>query len=167
MAKVKDAQWIVRSTRSEDLPGLAQAYVELYDFLNIGERWSQQSAQSILSYWFERYPDIAFTAECNDKMIGAFVAGIKPWWDGNHLYDGEMFVHHRYQRLGIGRQLLQKVFEAAKRKYGAVCWEFYTFSGERSPIQWYKKVGICPNDNWAMLSGNINEVLQKIKPGHS
>ncbi|MBI4176413.1 MAG: hypothetical protein HY518_04355 [Candidatus Aenigmarchaeota archaeon] len=37
--------------------------------------------------------DLQIVAEYNGKPVGAFVAGIKPWWDGNHLADGEIFVH--------------------------------------------------------------------------
>ncbi|MBO7504680.1 GNAT family N-acetyltransferase [bacterium] len=50
-----------------------------------------------MSYWYDRQPDLFFVAEVDGRVVGGIVSGIKPWFDGNRLVDGELFVDKKYQ----------------------------------------------------------------------
>jgi len=152
----------ITPTKQDELEHLAQLYVELYDALDIGEKWNVEKAVQLFEHYFQAYPELAFTARCDGKIVGAFLTAVKPWWDGYHLYDGEIFVHHDYQKYGAGRLLLKSVFEAAKEKYDAVCWDFFTFTGELSPVKWYQKIGIDVPKGFVMMTGSLDDALKKL-----
>jgi len=59
--------------------------------------------------------------------MGGFVAGIKPWWDGNHLVDGEIFIHPKFQKKGFGKLLSKYMYETAIKKYNVVSFNTITF----------------------------------------
>jgi GNAT superfamily N-acetyltransferase len=153
----------IRQAKRTDLESIARIYTQVYNQLDIGEEWTKRRAFELLEYYFFKHPELAFTAKYDDKLVGAFFAGIKPWWDGYHLFDGEIFVRTEYRGHGIGRALLKAVLAVAKEKYDAVCWDAFTFTGRRSPLPWYKKLGISPSKGYSMMSGNVKEVLSLIE----
>jgi GNAT superfamily N-acetyltransferase len=153
----------IRIMRKQDLQQLAEIYTEVYRQFDVGEHWTPQTARSLLSYWLNKQPDLAFVAECDRQVVGGIVAGIKPWWDGNHLADGEMFVHPNYQRHGIGRKLSIALYERALKKYQVTSFDAYTFKKTKFPLSWYKSQGFIVNPDWAMISGDVKSVLSKIK----
>lgn len=154
---------MIRPTRADDLAPLAHVYATLYAALDIGEHWTSATALRMLEYYFHKSPELAFTAECDGRLVGAFLSAAKPWWDGCHLFDGEIFVAPEYQCRGIGRQLLQAVFTAAREHHGAVSWDFFTFTGRRSPVAWYRTLGIDVPDGYVMMSGTLETALQKLR----
>lgn len=97
------APFEIRLMKKEDLKKLAIIYARTYHVFDVGERWTAKSAITLMSYWMKRQPDLFFIAKYDGKIAGAFVAGIKPWWDGNHLVDGELFVDPDFQKKGIGK----------------------------------------------------------------
>ena len=95
----------------------------------------------MLTYWFEKQPDLAYLAEYEGKIVGAFLVAVKPWWDGNQLFDGEIFTHPDFHGKGIGTALLKKVLTESKNIYDAKFWYAFTYTGSEHPLSWYKKVG--------------------------
>jgi len=83
---------------------------------------------------------LAFAAEYDGKIVGAFFAGIKPWWDGNHLFDGEIFVHPDFQNKKIGKALFKRILEEAVKKYDAKIFDAFTFNGSEfaSGVYFYR-----------------------------
>ncbi len=152
----------IRNVEENDLKKLAEIYADTYTFFDVGERWTKEKAYEMLKYWFEKQPDLCFLAECEVKVVGAFVVGVKPWWDGNHLIDGEIFVHPNYQKRGIGSILLKHVFEYALEKYQIVRWDTFTVK-DKYPLKWYKSIGFEEIKEWTMISANPQEVLKILK----
>lgn len=148
-----------RALTKNDLTILSEIYAEVYKVFDVGERWMSESAYKLLEYWFLRQPDLAFVAEFNGKIVGAFIVGVKPWWDGYHLTDGEIFVHPEYQKHGIGSELLKVVFKKAIEKYNATAWYTITFKGATHPLSWYKSLGFSETEEWVMISGDIRKAL--------
>jgi L-amino acid N-acyltransferase YncA len=100
----------IRPIQKKDLQTLAEIYVDVYTKVDIGERWTVPAAKKLLEYWLDKQPDLALLAEYNGNIAGAFLTAIKPWWDGNHLMEGEIFVDSAFQKKGIGTELLKAVF---------------------------------------------------------
>lgn len=144
--------------KNEDLQQLAAVYVHALENV-MNEKWTEQSAYVLLSDWFRRQPDLAFVAESDHSLVGAFIVGIRPWWDGNHLVDGEFFVEPNYQRRGIGRQLIHQAVQVAVEKYAPVVWETHTFRGQAFPLEWYKRLGFQEIEEWVMIRANIKQIL--------
>lgn len=152
----------IRPIQETDLEPLANVYVDVYTAFDVGESWDTKSAQKMLRFWYEYFPDLALVATHEGKAIGAFLAGVKPWCDGNHLIDGEIFVHPNHQKRGVGSRLTKAMFERAREKYGAVAWDTYTFRGFEHPVSCYKKLGFKELEEWVMISGNIEEALKRL-----
>ncbi len=150
----------IRSMKKEDLATLGEVFTAVYTAFDIGERWEKDSATRLIEYWFRKQPDLAFVAEYNGQIVGAFLSAIKPWWDGNHLFDGEVFVHPDFQNKKIGGALLKRMLIESVEKYDAKVFDAFTFNGTEYPLKWYKKIGFHEVKEWTMFSGNIQEVLK-------
>jgi len=154
----------IRRIERKDLQSLAEVYDRVYspDTFDVGERWTKETAYEMLGYWLKRNSDLAFLAEEEGRIVGGFLADVNPWWDGNHLVDGEIFVHPDHQGKGIGTKLLKFMFEYAVRKYNAVRWDTYTVKG-KYPLKWYKSLGFEEIKEWSMISADPREVLKLLK----
>lgn len=128
----------------------------------VHERWTHAAACSLLDHWLTRQPDLAFGAQCDNNLIGAFVVGIRPWWDGNHLVDGELFVHPQFQNQGVARALMRCTLQTAIEKYNPVLWESYTFKDQQFPLDWYKRIGFSEIDEWVMIRAQVSTVAAKL-----
>lgn len=157
----------IRLVSKDDLIHLANVYVKTYTAFDVGEKWTKNTALELLEYWFKRQPDLAFLAEYDDKIIGGFFAAVKPWWDGTHLVDGELFVHPDFQKQKVGSLISIKMFTTAIEKYNAKVWDTYTFKNSKHPLSWYKKQGFEENKDWVMISGNLKEALDKLQTNGS
>lgn len=153
----------LRVMSRNDIPVLAQVYAQTYACMNVDEEWTVETAQRTLEYQFNLQPDLAFLAEVDGTIAGAFLCAVKPWWDGNHLYDGELFVHPNFQKQGIGKQLIKHLFGIALEKYQVIDWACHTFSKREFPLAWYKKLGFKEVESLIYISANVQQVLQTLK----
>ncbi len=152
----------IRLIRDKDLQELANVYTKVYKNIDVGEKWTSRAAYKLLSYWFDRQPDLAFVAEWDGKLVGAFVSAVKPWWDGNHLSDGELFVDPKYQQRNIGTELSKKLYAKALKKYNVTRLDAFTFKLKKFPLSWYKSQGFEEVKEWAIISGNLRKIKKKI-----
>ncbi len=152
----------IREIKEHDLGKLSEIYAEVYRVFDIGERWTAQKARVLLRYWLKKQPDLALLAEIDREIVGGFVVGVKPWWDGNHLVDGEIFVHPDYQRKGIGAKLLEAMLERADKKYDAVRFDTFTFR-DSPALKWYKSIGFREITEWAIIGGDVKTVLGHLR----
>lgn len=148
--------------KHEDLDQLAAVYVRALES-EPDEKWTENAAYALLADWYKRQPDLAFAAECDDKLVGAFVVGIRPWWDGNHLVDGELFVDLDYQNKGIATSLIDHVILTAVEKYAPLVWDTYTFRGQQFPLEWYKRLGFREIEEWVMIRADVAQLLTNLQ----
>lgn len=152
----------IRLARRKDIKELSKVYAAVYRKFDAGEDWTEKKACVLLSYWLNRQPDMFFVADIDGNLAGGFVAGIKPWWDGNRLFDGEIFVHPELQGKGIGSLLSKALFKKAVEKYSAKVWDTHTFR-RRFPLKWYKELGFREIKEWLLITGDIRKALRKLE----
>jgi len=144
--------------QKKDIPIFANIYAKAFN-----KEWESRTAKT--SRWIIEYrckKSIKIKVMYNKKIVGAFFSDVKPLYFWNVLNDGDVFIDPKYQKLWIGRQLFIYGIEYAKKKFHVVGWDFYTF---KSGYQYdrYKRIGFAPSDKWTFLSGEVNNVLKKLK----
>ncbi len=153
---------VIRPISHEDLSQLASAYTQAINKLDVGEKWEDKSSYALLESWFKQQPDLAFCALYEAQLVGGFIVGIRPWWDGNHLVTGELFVQPDYQNRGIAKQLLKQTLNTAVEKYNPVIWETHTFRHQEFPLTWYKQLGFREINEWVMIQADVIELISKL-----
>ena len=146
--------------KKSDLNILSEIYVEVYRVSDVGENWTKKTAYNLLNHLFNLQPDFCFVAEYKNKIVGAFVAIIKPWSDGTHLVSEEIFVDPLYQKYGIGTELTKVMFKKAIEKYNVKIVEGITFSKFKHPLSWYKSLGFREVKEWVVINGDIKRALK-------
>ena len=155
---------MIRLVKLEDIENLSYIYKELYDDVEIWESWSVETAKNLLSYWYNRQPDLFFVAEVDGRVVGGIVSGIKPWFDGNRLVDGELFVDCRYQERHLWKELLKKHLFEAKKIYNAKVIEFHTYGDETEfPQNWYKRIWCKKDNELIIMNGEIEDILKYLE----
>lgn len=152
----------LRRIEIKDFQQLSELFTLVYTTFDVGEKWNPKAADTYLHYIYDRNPDLAFLVEEEGVIFGAALSYIKPWWDGNYLFEGEVFVHPDLQKRGIGSQLLKKLFEEAIEKYDVTNWDASTFADREFPLRWYKSLGFNEVKNWVIIRGNIREALKRL-----
>ncbi len=151
----------IRLILEEDLARTAEVYKRAFNEANVGEEWTQESAQKFILFWLKTQPDLFFIAEKDGAIVGGIVGLIKPVWDGNHLMDTEFFVISEFQGQGIGKKLLSKLLSEAINKYQITVFNGLTFKDAKFPLEWYKRIGL-KESNLVYLEGNPKEILENI-----
>jgi ribosomal protein S18 acetylase RimI-like enzyme len=151
----------IRKFDETDLDELAEIYIRSFAGAS-QESWTHSSARKLVAYWLKRQPDLAFAADCDGVLAGGFIVGVKPWCDGNHLVEGELFVDPRFQRRGAAIELLRHTLRVAVQKYAPVEWETYTFRGDKFPLSWYRRIGFEEIEEWVMIRARTDRITRAL-----
>src|SRR3989344_6935492 len=143
----------IRRIDKTDLDTLAEIYTKVYssDVFDVGERWTKRTAYELLFYWLKRNSELDFLMEDEKKIIAAFFIDVKPWWDGNHLVDGELFILPEYQKKEIEYQLMKFMLDYAIKMHNVVKYDTYTFKN-KSTLTWYESLGFTEIKEWSIIS---------------
>ena len=147
----------------KDLEIIAVEYSDYYNNSVLEEKWTKKSAIKLFKYFYNQAPDLFFIAYDNENPVGVIMTCLKPWWDGMHLEDGEVFVCKEYQQKGIAKMLFKKLFEYAIEKYDATTLEAHTYEDENGfPYCWYKRLEFETIDDWKIISCDIKKIVNKL-----
>lgn len=142
-----------------DLKELGEIYAREFVRLNIGENWTADKAEQMLNHFLGIQPDIAFVASDYEKIIGGMFGIIKPWWDGNHLSEFELFVDSEHHGKTVGKQLLRKAIEVSIDKYQISSVDGVAYNDHPFPLSWYRKMGFVMSDNLIIMSVDAKKAL--------
>lgn len=146
----------------EDLEIIAEEYASHYNLV-LKENWTKESCIKMFKYFYNNFPDLFFMAYDEEKPVGVVMSTLKPWCDGNHLEDAEIFVLKKYQHKGIAKKLFRTLFEYAINQYNATTFSAHTYEDENGfPYSWYKRLGFETIDDWKIINGSIKEVINKL-----
>ena len=147
----------------KDLQMIAVEYANYYSNSKLEEKWTKESTMKLFEYFYNQAPDLIFVAYDKEKPVGIIMTLLKPWWDGMHLEDGEVFVIKEYQKREIAKKLFKTLFEYAIDKYDATTLEAHTYEDENGfPYNWYKRIGFETINDLKIISGNIKEIVKKL-----
>lgn len=155
----------IENLRDEkDLEILATEYSNLYNNSVLQENWTPELAKKLFEYFYNLNPRLFCVAYCEERPIGAIMSVVKPWWDGMHLEDTEVFVAKDYQKKRIGTDLYKHHYKIAVEEFGATIMEAHTYADENGyPLNWYKKLGFKVIEDWKVINGNIKDILERME----
>ena len=152
-----------QEVKEKDLSILASLFSIIYLNIKTDENWTYDTALSYMQYYYHYQPDLFICAYDDGIPIAAIMSTLKPYWDGLHLTQTELFVSEDYRGQNIGKKLLQIQFELAIAKYHASNINAIAYiDHEATPLSWYNSIGLEAVSNMTLLSGNLEECLKKI-----
>jgi len=128
---------IERIENKERLAVCVPILIDAYNNEPWNDSWNNVTATALLNYSFETPGFMGWMASLNNKVVGACVGNIEPYYTGDVFFLKQMFVSVGLQKSGIGRQLLETMKEeiAGKGVTSAILFtgkeiqDFYTKSG--------------------------------------
>ncbi|MBU3941079.1 MAG: GNAT family N-acetyltransferase [Nanoarchaeota archaeon] len=153
----------VRNAKKEDIKELAKIYSQTYTKKYSGEKWTTKQAEKYLNHMLKKQPDLAFLAEINGKIVGGYFACVTPWCDGNHLTEGNIFVHPKYQKHNAGLELGKALYHKAIKKHNCVKSWSLTFKNKKFPLCWHKKRGFKISERGVLIEGNTKDILERME----
>jgi GNAT superfamily N-acetyltransferase len=148
----------IRKSRKADIAMLAKIYKQAYDRPKFGEKWGFKEAKALSDFYFQQKNFLGLTALVDGKIVGAFFSYVKPWHDGNHLGEGELFVAPRYQNQKIGTKLFLEMMVLAQKKKCVV----HELVAYPRIARWYAKIGM-KSTNLQYMAGDIKKIIKKIR----
>ncbi len=148
----------IQKISKKDHEAIIDLYLEAY--LAEGEQWNKEQITPFINYLLKR--PFKLKALVNGKIVGGFISDIKPWHEGNMLFDPEIFVHPDYQQQSIGKTLLSTALQKAKQQHQVSDIVAFTFKDSHQ-LKRYQKLGMQTDNYWQMLYGNIDTLLSKLE----
>ena len=102
-------------------------------YLSVWEKWDKEQIKDFFTFLLKRKIKVKFVLE--DKIIWWFIAEIKPWYEGNMLFDPELY---RYRLSKNDMELYYwKSTRTGREKHKAKTIVGFTFKNTFH-INWYK-----------------------------
>ena len=153
-----------KEAREKDLPILASLYSVINLNIEKNETWTYETALSYMNYFYHYQPDLFICAYDEDIPIAAIMTTLKPYYDGMHLTNLELFVSEDYKEQDIEKKLLEMHLELANAKYNATHIDLIIQKNNSNiSLDFYKKIGLEPNLNLVILNGKIDNCLKNIR----
>lgn len=153
----------IRNVEENDLNEIANLYVNIYKETNPREKWSLKAAEKFIRYFYNICPDMFFVAIIDDKIVAGIWGAIKPWWNGNKIYDLEIFVSKEYRGYGISKLVLEYYLEIALQKYQVVSVDAITFNDREFPKNYYERIALKKDEQLVLLTGDVKEIISKLQ----
>lgn len=144
---------------------MAAIYVAAFKEVDASEQWSPEAAADLVLFFLRTQPDLAFVAESQKQVIGCICGLAKPWWDGHHLVQSEIFIAPTTQRKGVGAALLRHFLAEAKKRYNVTQMESITFKNLDFPSSWYVKLGFQDKNDWKVVIGEVDILTKRLTLG--
>ncbi|MDW8433901.1 MAG: GNAT family N-acetyltransferase [Aquificaceae bacterium] len=140
----------LRKADEKDIQTLVELYLQGYKGLEEYAYTHPEDAQAYMSWLFRRDADGVWIAEDGGRSVG-FVAGDGRWFSKREgVVVGaihELVVLPEFRRRGIGRSLVEKVFEYFREK-GLEKAELWVGDENTEAMNFYKKLGFEERDRF-------------------
>lgn len=144
------------------LKDLGLVYSECFNLADIGEHWTVEAATKFLTYLWKIQPDLFFIATLDKEIVGGIVGIIKPWCDGTHIHEIELFVHPNHQKRGVASTLTRYLVKTALDKYKITEFEGIADGNLHDfPLSWYKRIGVVPT-GLIHIAGKPDIILERL-----
>ncbi|MEM8672830.1 MAG: GNAT family N-acetyltransferase, partial [Cyanobacteria bacterium P01_G01_bin.67] len=99
----------IRIIEEKDLIYLSKLYISVFSVPPWNEYWEYDWADQRLTWIFNSQGFYGYLATINDEIIGAILGKFVPFKGAQGFKILEFFVSSKYQKQGVGSQLLYKL----------------------------------------------------------
>lgn len=147
-----DNKFLIRTANENDVPAIFALIKELAEFEKLADQinTTENELRKIL-FGEDRFVEILL-AEFNGEIVGQalFFKNFSTFLGKPGIYLEDLYVKPEMRGKGIGKMLLDKIISIAKeRNYGRVEWSVLDWN--ESAIDFYKKIGAKPLDDWTLF----------------
>jgi len=136
---------LIRKMHCQDYPA-AYALWKSLPGMGLSSADEHKAIQSFL----QKNPQTCFVAEHEGKLIGSVLGGS----DGRRGYIYHLAVDDRFQRQGVGRQLVQICLDALKSQGIEKC-HLFVISSNQSGCDFWNRLGWQQRDDIIVMSKNM------------
>ncbi len=152
----------IRKVTKEDLSTVGKIWASAFNDAYKWEHWSNENGVKIVSYMYEKQPDLFFLAEVDGEIVGATWGAIKPHLDGNHMVDGAVFISPKHQGRGLYRKLSLVRLKEATEKYKITGIQILASKADEFPVSFYKRLGF-KETSWVLLYTKPQKLLEELQ----
>lgn len=127
----------IKEASIRDIKAIARLMLDEFSKHPFKERATIDSVIKSLNFYFKLGK--AFVAVINDRITGVLIFKTEQWWNGRVLLIEDLAVKDEFKNQGIGKQLLTKIENYAKRnKIKTIS---FNTNRKSSSIKFYEKQG--------------------------
>lgn len=147
-----DNKIFIRTANENDVPAIFALIKELAEFEKLADqiKTTENELHKTL-FGDDRFVEILL-AEVSGQIVGQalFFNNFSTFLGKPGIYLEDLYVKPEMRGKGIGKMLLDKIISIAKeRNYGRVEWSVLNWN--ESAIDFYKKIGAEPLDDWTLF----------------
>lgn len=136
---------VIREMHCQDYPAAYALWKSLP-----GMGLSSADERKAIRSFLQKNPQTCFVAEHAGTLIGSILGGS----DGRRGYIYHLAVDHRFQKQGVGRQLVQTCLDALKAQGIEKC-HLFVISSNQSGRDFWKRLGWQQRDDIIVMSKNM------------
>ena len=145
-------KFLIRTANENDVPAIFALIKGLAEFEKLADQINTTENELRKTLFGEdRFVEILL-AEFNGEIVGQalFFKNFSTFLGKPGIYLEDLYVKPEMRGKGIGKMLLDKIISIAKeRNYGRVEWSVLDWN--ESAIDFYKKIGAKPLDDWTIF----------------
>lgn len=153
-----DNKILIRAAKEEDTPAIFSLIKELAEFEKLSDQIETTENELHKTLFGENKFVEILIAEYDKKIAGQaiFFKNFSTFLGKPGIYLEDLYVKPEMRGKGIGRALLDKIILLAKeRNYGRVEWSVLDWN--TSAIEFYKKIGARPMEDWTVFRLNSDK----------
>ena len=140
----------IRPVEEHDVERCAELFALAFAVPPYENHWDRDVAERKLTKLWRIDPHYCLCAHVSGLMVGAVFARLDDWWVGECVVVEELFVHPRYQRMGVGSALMEAIEAQARDRGAKGMW--LVANQKASAYPFYERQGFrCPPDVALML----------------
>ena len=146
----------IETIKKQDYETILDIYTKAYNA--VWESWNKEQIRPFVMFLLKRQMKIKLVVDW--KIVWGFISEIKPRFEGNFLFDPELFIDAKYQKSWFWTILFKKALEIAKKKYETKDFVWFTFK-DSFQVKWYEKMWINTDSSRQMLYWDIENIIKK------
>ncbi len=141
----------IRKTTLKDVNAIAKLVKTEFNKKPYNDGWTDFTSQKAVRSFLKK--GLGFVATEGNKIIGAIIANEEPYAKGTYWEIQELVVGRKFQRKGIGKKLVERLEDFAKKKKVATI--YFSTHKKSEAFKFYKKMKYSVSKDMVIMGKKI------------